>query len=132
MEYVDGITLEEKVLESPFLPTLEVASIIRKICLALSEAEHLRIIHRDLKPANIMINKAGILKVMDFGLAKSADSVSHQTTTGKLLGTPHYMSPEQITDPANIDSRGDIYFSGGVLYFLKIILYVSFSFNLFF
>lgn len=117
MEFVDGITLQKKVLESPFLAPKEIAGIVKDISLALYEAEKRKIVHRDMKPANIMITSGGILKVMDFGLAKQTDTATHLTAAGKLLGTPFYMSPEQINGE-EIDSRSDLYSTGIVLYFM--------------
>ena len=117
MEYVDGITLQKKILSDPLLHPKEIASILKSISDALSAAERHKIVHRDMKPSNIMINSLGVIKVMDFGLAKAMDTVSSLTATGKILGTPYYMSPEQIHGDA-VDSRADIYSTGIILYFM--------------
>lgn len=117
MELVDGMTLQQKVSKSPILPPRETASIIRDICRALYAAEKKKIVHRDMKPANVMITSDGIIKVMDFGLAKRTDTMTHLTSPGKLLGTPFYMSPEQING-ADLDSRSDIYSTGILLYYM--------------
>ncbi|MCK5707680.1 MAG: serine/threonine protein kinase [Candidatus Aureabacteria bacterium] len=117
MEYVDGETLQKKILDNPLISPKEMALIMKSIAEALFQAEKRKIVHRDMKPSNIMVTSAGVLKVMDFGLAKAIDTHSTLTGTGKLLGTPYYMSPEQING-ADVDSRSDIYSTGVILYFM--------------
>jgi serine/threonine protein kinase len=113
MEYVDGETLDEKIKrEGKFDPKSAVNIAIA--CLkALSYAHCLGIVHRDLKPSNIMILKDGRVKITDFGLAKMTGTKLSQE--GFLLGTPHYMSPEQI-DNKPLDGRSDIFSMGIILY----------------
>jgi eukaryotic-like serine/threonine-protein kinase len=92
-----------------------------QVCDAVHHGHQRGVIHRDLKPSNILVDGAGRPKVIDFGVAKLADakppSATLQTAAGELIGTLHYMSPEQLdADPANIDVRSDVYSLGVVLY----------------
>jgi Tol biopolymer transport system component len=124
MELVDGPTLGERLAAGP-LPIEEVLSLAAQIAEALEAAHAKGIIHRDLKPANIKITRQGIVKVLDFGLAKSdamaANSENSPTLTlagsakGVILGTAAYMSLEQA-EGKNVDSRSDIFSFGAVLY----------------
>jgi serine/threonine-protein kinase len=122
MEYVEGQTLKER-LEGKTLPLKESLAIAVQIADALDMAHEKGIVHRDLKPANIMLTPQGHAKVMDFGLAKrvvTAEGMEQDLTTGltregSTLGTPAYMSPEQVRAlPA--DHRSDIFAFGIVLY----------------
>lgn len=115
MEYISGQDLKQR------LPTLngeQVFRVIREVASALDYAGKKGYVHRDVKPENIMINaEDGRAVLMDFGIARAADSSSTMTRTGTALGTPHYMSPEQAKgDP--IDGRSDIYSLGVLLYFM--------------
>jgi|GEM_PF-1491785 len=98
--------------------TANILATVRKIALALQQAHALGIIHRDLKPSNIMIDREGEPVVMDFGLARRDDAGDeHLTLTGQIMGTPAYMSPEQISGkPANMGPACDIYSLGVILY----------------
>ncbi len=114
MEYVEGIDLYDLLEQSPTLPS-EVASIIAlQVSRALDYAHFRGIIHRDIKPANIMISKQGEVKLMDFGIARD-ETLSDLTETGTGLGTPSYMSPEQILGD-KLDFRSDLFSVGIVLY----------------
>lgn len=117
MEYVEGDDLE-KMLSGGRRFTLEEAiDLVAAVALALSAAGELGIVHRDIKPANIMITKAGVVKVTDFGLAKptaSADAMNI-TQAGYIVGTPTYMSPEQA-EGTDVDIRSDMYSLGVVFY----------------
>ena len=114
MEYVEGIDLYDLLDHSPRLP-VEVAAIITlQVARALDYAHFRGIIHRDIKPANIMISRHGEVKLMDFGIARD-DKLSDLTETGTGLGTPSYMSPEQILGD-KLDFRSDIFSVGIVLY----------------
>ncbi|MEM9072751.1 MAG: serine/threonine-protein kinase [Myxococcota bacterium] len=114
MEYVEGIDLYDLLEHSPTLPP-EVASIIAlHVCRALDYAHFRGIIHRDIKPANIMLSKQGEVKLMDFGIARD-ETLSDLTETGTGLGTPSYMSPEQILGD-KLDFRSDLFSVGIVLY----------------
>ncbi|MCA9533762.1 MAG: serine/threonine protein kinase [Myxococcales bacterium] len=114
MEYVQGIDLYDLLELSPVLPAEEAAIIALQIARALDYAHFRGIIHRDIKPANIMLSKQGEVKLMDFGIARD-DKLSDLTETGTGLGTPSYMSPEQILGD-KLDFRSDIFSVGIVLY----------------
>ncbi len=114
MEFVEGMDLR-KWLDAHGTPPLEMALlIIRDICRGLEHAHAQRIVHRDVKPANVMLTPDGMIKLMDFGLARGgAETSTQMTMVGSVLGTPAYMSPEQATGEV-VDERSDI-FSTGVL-----------------
>ncbi len=114
MDFVDGRDLSGVLKERGKLPPLEAAEMIRHVCRGLEAAHAERVIHRDLKPQNIMIATDGEVTVMDFGIARAADS-SDMTQTGTLIGTPTYMSPEQAIG-SKIDTRSDI-FSVGIIFY---------------
>ena len=113
MEYLEGKDLEYYCQKDNLLPLIKVLKIVYKIAESLEYAHQNNVIHRDIKPANIMVLKNGEVKVTDFGIAKAV-SMS-RTKTGVILGTPNYMSPEQIMGH-EVDARSDI-FSLGVLFF---------------
>ncbi|MBI4763128.1 MAG: protein kinase [Deltaproteobacteria bacterium] len=113
MEFIIGKTLAEILAEQKILPVEEALIIIEQILLALDVANQGQIVHRDIKPTNIMILNNKQTKVMDFGIAK-LPSLSI-TTTGTVLGTPYYMSPEQISGQ-KVDIRSDIFSVGALFY----------------
>jgi len=114
MDFIEGVSLKDVIVErGKFEPKAAVA-MIREICLALEAAHSEGVIHRDLKPQNIMIDKDQHVVVMDFGIARSAES-GGATQTGALLGTPDYMSPEQAR-MEDVDARSDI-FALGLIFF---------------
>jgi serine/threonine protein phosphatase PrpC len=115
-EYVEGETLAQVLQKVRPLPISDVISIGLQICDALEEMHKHKVIHRDLKPHNIMVTKEGIVKVMDFGIAK-AEQMRRITFTGlsPVVGTPDYMSPEQVKGQRG-DERSDIYSLGAILY----------------
>jgi serine/threonine-protein kinase len=113
MEYVDGPTLHDLIKDGP-LPADVAAVIGARIASALDHAHFRRIIHRDLKPSNVMLTKSGEVKLMDFGIAKDV-SMDALTQQGMAVGTPAYMSPEQVTG-AQLDPRTDIFSLGVLLY----------------
>jgi hypothetical protein len=114
MEYVQGIDLYDLLDMTPRLPGDVAALIALQVARALDYAHFRGVIHRDIKPANIMISKHGEVKLMDFGIARD-DKLSDLTETGTGLGTPSYMSPEQILGD-KLDFRSDVFSLGIVLY----------------
>lgn len=119
MEYVDGVTLRT-LIDSKELGAEEAQRIVVEVCHALQFAHEEGIVHRDVKPSNILIDKKGRVKIADFGLAKLAVKDNEERLprgqTTMVLGTPHYMAPEQIEKPATVDHRADIYALGVVFY----------------
>jgi len=119
MEYVDGVNLREAMRAGRFSPN-EALEIVPKICEALHYAHEQKILHRDIKPENILLDSKGSVKIADFGIAKLIGGESKNnltlTSTGHALGTPHYMAPEQIENPTEVDHRANIYSLGVVLY----------------
>src|SRR5947209_8188935 len=114
MEYVDGVNLRQ-LLRTRQLEPKEALAIVPPICDALQYAHDHGIIHRDIKPENLLLDKAGQVKIADFGIAKmlGGDSTPHEE---QEVGTPHYMAPEQHATPQAADHRADIYSLGVVLY----------------
>jgi tRNA A-37 threonylcarbamoyl transferase component Bud32 len=118
MEFVDGTDLRRVMLAGELGPSQAVA-IVPQICEALHYAHIKGIVHRDIKPENILLDKDGNVKIADFGLAKLLDlpaNIYTLTQTGQRMGTPHYMAPEQIEHPDQVDHRADIYSLGVVFY----------------
>jgi serine/threonine protein kinase len=113
MEYIEGRNLKSLLGDKKKWSPDEVADLIAQIGEALDYAHRKGIIHRDIKPANIILTTDGKVKITDFGIAKVASS--NLTTTGQFLGTPNYMSPEQVSG-APVDGRSDIFSLGVVLY----------------
>ena len=113
MEYIAGETLAQILRRTPTLPLLKRLLMVEELCAGLAHAHGAGIIHRDIKPANLMINAEGVLKILDFGIARLADS--GMTQGGMMLGTVNYMSPEQVAGPV-VDHRSDIFATGAVLY----------------
>jgi serine/threonine-protein kinase len=113
MEYLDGHDLARHCKKDNLLPVKVILNIIIRVAFALDYAHKHKVIHRDIKPANIMLTEKGHVKVTDFGIARltSADS----TQTGVILGTPNYMSPEQVLGK-KLDGRSDIFSLGAVFY----------------
>ncbi len=119
MELVHGQTLLTY-CETHQLNPRQRLELVAKICDAVQHAHQRGLIHRDLKPANILVDEAGQPRILDFGVARLTDSDAHatrQTDIGQLVGTLAYMSPEQVLgDPAEIDTRSDVYALGIILY----------------
>jgi serine/threonine protein kinase len=120
MEYCDGETLDKMVKRLTFLPEEKALAVGEGVCRGLQCAHTQAIIHRDIKPGNIAVTKDETVKILDLGLVKNieADSGTWQTTSGKMMGTPHYISPEQARGEKTIDGRADIYSLGATLYYL--------------
>ncbi len=114
MEYVPGEDLKSMLRMTKQLSVGTAISVAKQVCEGLVEAHKLGVIHRDLKPSNIMIDKEGIVRIMDFGIARSSESKGI-TRAGRMVGTPEYMSPEQV-DGVEADQRSDIYSLGAILY----------------
>lgn len=114
MEYVSGEDLKSFMKRSRQLTLGTAVTIAKQVCEGLAEAHRLGIVHRDLKPSNIMIDSEGNAKIMDFGIARSVYGESI-TRTGVMVGTPDYMSPEQV-EGKSIDERSDVYSLGVILY----------------
>jgi serine/threonine-protein kinase len=115
MEFVEGVTLEQRLREGGPLSPPEAVYYISQALSALEYAHAHGVIHRDIKPANMIVTPEGVLKVMDFGIAKGA--ADHKLTqTGATLGSLYYMAPEQIQGSANLDGRADLYSVGVTLY----------------
>jgi serine/threonine-protein kinase len=114
MEYVRGVSLARLLREQSRLPFPACVRILRDLGLALAHAHEHGVVHRDVKPANVLVEEGtGVAKLSDFGIAKVTSDDAHLTAVGAVLGTPAYMSPEQI-DGRTIDGRSDVY-SLGVL-----------------
>jgi tRNA A-37 threonylcarbamoyl transferase component Bud32 len=128
MEFVDGVNLRQ-LLQNGRVASREALAIVPQICDALQFAHDQGVVHRDIKPENILLDRRGRVKVADFGIAKLADggkdsaintgtagSSEALTESGKVVGTPSYMAPEQVNRPADVDHRADIYALGVVFY----------------
>ena len=115
MEYVDGQTLREIVKTEGPMSQQRVIEVMADVCAALDFSHKHSIIHRDVKPANIMINRAGAVKVMDFGIARALGEGQNVTQTAAVIGTAQYLSPEQAQGLA-VDARSDVYAAGCVLF----------------
>ena len=118
MAYVDGQNLAARIQQGP-LAQREAAAMVSEIAGAIEYAHQRGIVHRDLKPANILLTANGQTRITDFGLAKQIGDHSDLTVTGDVVGTPSYMSPEQVTgNHADVDVGSDIYSLGAILYCL--------------
>ncbi len=117
MEYVEGISLADLLDKSPshYLPVKQVEQIAKDILSALDYTHRQGIIHRDIKPSNILLDRQGRAHLIDFGIALAIGEV-RRTRTGQIIGSPYYMSPEQIRTPKTIDHLSDVYSVGCVLY----------------
>ncbi len=116
MEYFAGRTLADLIAQRGIVPIKDVQDILQQIVTGLEAAHHAGVIHRDLKPSNVLIGERGAVKIIDFGLATTAVGEG-LTATGAILGTPHYMAPEQVRGK-NVDARTDIYALGALAYHL--------------
>ena len=112
MEYLEGQTLQSVMVEKRVMPGDQIVEIARQVAVGLDYAHGMGVIHRDIKPANIMITRQNVAKIMDFGISKAAGSMTH---SGQVLGTPNYMSPEQVKG-LELDGRADLFSFGVVLY----------------
>lgn len=123
MEYLEGEDLSNTLMKRGQLPFAEVAEYIIQACEALAEAHSLGIVHRDLKPANLFLTHrqdgAPLIKVLDFGISKASaitDSNLNMTKTTQMMGSPLYMSPEQMKSARDVDPRTDVWSLGVIMY----------------
>jgi hypothetical protein len=116
MEYFAGRTLTELIAQRGVVPLKDVQDMLVQIGTGLEAAHQAGVVHRDLKPSNVLVGERGMIKIIDFGLATTmvGDGL---TATGAILGTPHYMAPEQLRGKA-VDARTDIYAFGALAYHL--------------
>jgi hypothetical protein len=120
MKLIDGVDLQELVRSRAPLPVAQACEMARQAALGLHYLHEHRLIHRDVKPSNLMQTAAGVVKVLDLGLARSQagpEVAGNMTGVGQLLGTPDFMSPEQVRG-VEADARSDIYGLGGTLFYL--------------
>ena len=117
MDLLEGEDLDARVKRTGPLSTTEVKMIFTQVLNAFDYAHSKGIVHRDIKPANIFIDKNNQVKILDFGIAKLFGTGNEMTQTGTQMGTPVYMSPEQVKGEKSIDHRSDIYALGVTLYF---------------
>ena len=124
MELLDGASLQDIVEATGPQPASRVVYVLRDAALALDEAHSVGLIHRDVKPSNIMLARQGgaydVVKVVDFGLVKHVEDDEDPETsdTYSIKGTPHYLSPEGVNTPQEVDGRSDVYSLGAVGYYL--------------
>ncbi|MCG8311996.1 MAG: protein kinase [Pseudomonadales bacterium] len=118
MEFAQGIGLGKFINRQKSMDVSIGLGICKQICFAMIAAHQMGIIHRDLKPSNMIINRRGVVQIMDFGLAMQVSSAkdSNASSDGTVMGTPKYMAPEQFMGSDNLDERTDIYAIGVVMY----------------
>ena len=114
MEFIRGESLKDMIGMMGQLSPGQALSVVKQVCEGLAEAHKLGVVHRDLKPSNIMIDREGNARIMDFGIARSLKAKGI-TRTGTMIGTPEYMSPEQV-EGLETDQRSDLYSLGVILY----------------
>src|SRR3954468_9225261 len=112
MEFIEGVTLHSQIAQHRVLPVEQIIDVSRQVCAGLDVAHSHGVVHRDVKPANIMITPDKTVKIMDFGIAKAGGGL---TSAGQVLGTPNYMSPEQVKG-RTLDGRSDLFSFGVILY----------------
>ena len=117
MEFVDGTTLRQ-VLGTGHLTPVQALAIVPQVCEALQYAHDQGIVHRDIKPENLLMDRAGRVKIADFGLARllGDPTDARLTAAGMVMGTPSYMAPEQVEHPREVDHRADLFALGVVFY----------------
>ncbi len=119
MEYIEGRSLARVLQRRGQLPVPAALTVGRQLCRALEAAHEVGVVHRDIKPANLLLDPAGVLKVMDFGIARLTDGRRRGepalTQAGLVIGTPAYMAPEQLMAD-EVDARADLYAAGAVLF----------------
>ncbi len=115
MEYIDGQSLKELILAEGPLPPLKAADYLRQAAMGVQHAHEAGLIHRDIKPSNLMIDRSGVVKVLDLGLAL-ADDGDIDLTRGATIGNLAYVAPEQALDSHAVDARADVYSLGATFY----------------
>lgn len=119
MEFVEGKSLAEVLQKRGRLPASVALTVARQLCRALEAAHEMGVVHRDIKPQNLVVDPTGVVKVMDFGIARLTegrpDGAKGLTAVGTVIGTPEYMSPEQLMG-SELDARSDLYSAGAVLF----------------
>ncbi|HBE72432.1 MAG TPA: hypothetical protein DDW52_30220, partial [Planctomycetaceae bacterium] len=118
MELVDGQVLSQQIRQHGSLSSSEAVNVLQQAASALVYAHELGIVHRDIKPSNMMLTREGKLKILDFGLAMVSKGLNNQNQKNMFMGTPEYMSPEQIQNADSVDGRSDLYSLGATLFFL--------------
>lgn len=122
MEYVEGVSLQALVVRHGTLSVSAACHYARQVAFGLQHAFELGFVHRDIKPANLLLDRAGVVRILDLGLVRSeadADSgLTKQLDSKSILGTADYVAPEQARDSSNVDIRADLYSLGATLYFL--------------
>src|SRR5947209_5983823 len=116
MEFVEGESLGQRLEREGRIPEAEAIRLIAQVAQGLHRAHRQNLVHRDVKPDNILVTRDGTAKLADLGLVKETDADLNLTKTGRGLGTPHFMAPEQFRDAKNADPRCDIYSLGATLY----------------
>lgn len=116
MEFVEGESIGQRVEREGAIPEAEAIRLISQLCDGLQRAHKQGLVHRDVKPDNILLDRQGTAKLTDLGLVKDVEDNLNLTKTGRGLGTPHFMAPEQFRDAKKVDARGDIYSVGATLY----------------
>lgn len=124
MEYLEGTTIGELVDNGGALPVARTVHLLRQVCAALAEAHGKGMVHRDISVSNIMVCRHGgeydFVKILDYGLVKHVSEPQGEaiTRTMRIIGTPLYLAPERLRNPADVDNRADIYAVGAVAYFM--------------
>jgi serine/threonine protein kinase len=122
MEYVEGISLQAVVMRYGPLSVAAACHYARQVAFGLQNAHEMRFVHRDIKPANLLVDRIGVVKILDLGLVRSEADVSSgltkQLDNKSILGTADYVAPEQAVDSSRVDIRVDIYSLGATLYFM--------------
>ncbi len=118
MEFVEGETLGQKIARQGPMAEKDAIRVIAQVAQGLQRAHKEKLVHRDVKPDNILVTSEGVAKLADLGLVKEVEADLNLTRTGRGLGTPHFMAPEQFKNAKNADPRCDIYSLGATLYMM--------------